>query len=61
MLADGRQAWTPSPRALPWGLIPAALAALLVALAWSITAAVQARKPTPSAPAQPVDSTATPA
>ncbi|MET8310045.1 hypothetical protein [Micromonospora sp. NPDC005173] len=50
VLADSRQAWTVSARALPWGLVPATLAALLVALAWSITATVKARKPTQRAP-----------
>ncbi|HEX2772402.1 MAG TPA: hypothetical protein VHN18_08245 [Micromonosporaceae bacterium] len=47
-----------------YGLIPAALAALLVALAWSITATVKARKPMRSVPvasAKPTDPTATPA
>ncbi|HEX5995706.1 MAG TPA: hypothetical protein VFY84_11240 [Jiangellales bacterium] len=61
VLADGRQAWTLSTLALPWGLIPAALAALLVALAWSITATVKARKPmrsTPVASAKPADTSA---
>ncbi|MGC5022541.1 hypothetical protein [Micromonospora sp. DT47] len=61
VLADGRQAWTHSARALPWGLIPAVVAALLVALAWSITATVKAREPTRSTPAEPAGSTATPA
>ncbi|MEU5673414.1 hypothetical protein ABZ749_24255 [Micromonospora sp. NPDC047753] len=41
VLADTRQAWTLSPRALPWGLVPAGLVALLAALAWLITAVVR--------------------
>lgn len=53
VIADGRQAWTFSARALPWALIPAALVALLVTLAWSITATVKAREPMWSAPAAP--------
>ncbi|MGB2567941.1 hypothetical protein ACPFP2_05745 [Micromonospora citrea] len=61
VLADGRQAWTFSPHAMPWGLIPAALVALLVALAWSITATVKAHKPTLSDTAELVQSTTTPA
>lgn len=61
VLADSRQAWTLSARALPWGPTPAVLPALLVALAWLITATVAARRPTLSASAEPADSTATPA
>jgi hypothetical protein len=57
VLADGRQAWTFSVRALPETLTPAALAPLLVALAWSVTATVKARKPIRSAPAAPAEKT----
>ncbi|MEU4779999.1 hypothetical protein [Micromonospora sp. NPDC023633] len=46
VLADSGQAWVLSPRALPWGAIPAAIMALLIALAWSITVTVKAHKAT---------------
>ncbi|WP_406058617.1 hypothetical protein [Micromonospora sp. NBC_00860] len=58
VLADTRQAWTLSPRALPWGLVPASLVALLAALAWLITATVKASR---SAHGVPAGSSATPA
>ncbi|WCN83169.1 hypothetical protein [Micromonospora sp. LH3U1] len=60
VLADGQQSATLSTLALPWGTIPAAIAALLVALAWSMTATLKARKPMRSAPAELADSAATP-
>ncbi|MFC8848410.1 MULTISPECIES: hypothetical protein [unclassified Micromonospora] len=59
VLADSRQARTPSSRALPWGLIPASLAALLVALTWSVTATVEARRRAPSCVSESAGSTAT--
>ncbi|WP_433357079.1 hypothetical protein ACQPYV_08860 [Micromonospora saelicesensis] len=58
VLAGTRQAWTLSPRALPWGLVPAGLVALLAALAWLITSTVKASR---SAHGVPVESSATPA
>ncbi|RAO09246.1 hypothetical protein [Micromonospora noduli] len=53
VLADTRQAWTLSPRALPWGLGPAGLVALLAAFAWLITATVRAPRPPHGVPAEP--------
>ncbi len=61
VLADSQQAWTLSPQAVPRTLVPAAFAALLVMMAWSITATVQARKPTPNTAAEVADPTANPA
>ncbi|SCG78123.1 hypothetical protein [Micromonospora inositola] len=56
VLADSRQAWMLSTRALPWGMVPATLGALLVALvSWSIVAVAW-----PSARAEPAGSTAPP-
>ncbi|MCG5465629.1 hypothetical protein MED01_003919 [Micromonospora sp. MED01] len=52
VLADTRQAWTLSPRALPWGLVPAGLVALLAALAWLITTTVRAPRSARSVPAE---------
>lgn len=45
VLADGGHAWVPSMRAVPWK-IPVTIAALLVALVWSIAAAFKAYKST---------------
>ncbi|MEV4715605.1 hypothetical protein AB0J94_00215 [Micromonospora noduli] len=53
VLADTRQAWTLSPRALPWVLVPAGLVTLLAALAWLITATVRGPRPAHSVPAEP--------
>jgi hypothetical protein len=38
VLADSRQAWVLSPEAFRWGLLPMVGGALVVALAWAVTA-----------------------
>jgi uncharacterized membrane protein YeaQ/YmgE (transglycosylase-associated protein family) len=44
VFADDRQAWTLSPDAVRWALVPAVGGALLVALAWAVVATVNARR-----------------
>ncbi|MDG4825439.1 hypothetical protein O7635_26630 [Asanoa sp. WMMD1127] len=48
VLADTQQAWTLSPRALPWAFAPALVTGVLAVLLWFLVATVRARRVSPS-------------